>query len=75
MIPDYQDAPAKRKPDAPAQPAGTGWYTDSGNSAGTAHLYVRVENGMLVSKCGRQILESDRQPEGQSLSYCKRCER
>lgn len=62
-----------RKADAPPQPAGTRWYTDCGNAAGTAHLYTTERDGLLVSHCGRVILLSDRQEESAALSYCKRC--
>ena len=73
MIPEYPNEFGVRTADAPVQPSGTKWYTDCGNSAGTAHLYVRIVKGMLIAKCGRQILESDRQSEKQALGYCKRC--
>ncbi|CAN7628798.1 hypothetical protein LJR189_004755 [Acidovorax delafieldii] len=62
-----------RKADAPPQPAGTRWYTDCGNAAGTAHLYTTEREGLLVSHCGREILLSDRQEESAALGYCKRC--
>jgi hypothetical protein len=74
-IPEYPDEALVRKADAPGQPAGTRWYTDCGNARGTAHLYVRAENWLLVAKCGRYILESDCQTETKALGYCKRCVR
>lgn len=62
-----------RKAADPPQPAGTCWYTDCGNAAGTAHLYTTERDGLLVSHCGREILPSDRQNEKAALGYCKRC--
>lgn len=58
---------------APKQPPGTRWFTDSGNAAGTAHLYVKEDTGVLVSHCGREILLASRRAEDQGLRYCKRC--
>lgn len=58
---------------APPQPHGTRWYTDCGNSAGTAHLYTAERDGLLLAHCGREILVSDRQRESSALGYCKRC--
>ncbi len=74
-IPEYPGEAMVREPGSPAQPEGARWYTDCGNRAGTAHLYVRAEKGVLVAKCGRYILESDRQTEVNALGYCKRCQR
>lgn len=62
-----------RKVGDPPQPAGTRWYTDCGNAAGTAHLYTTERDGLLVSHCGREVLLSDRQEECAALGYCKRC--
>lgn len=62
-----------RRAGDPAQPAGTRWYTDCGNAAGTAHLYTAEREGLLVAHCGREILLSDRQGERAALGYCKRC--
>ena len=58
-----------RSAEAPRQPKGTHWYTDCGNSVGTAHLYTSERAGLLFAHCGREILMSDRQDERKALGY------
>lgn len=41
---DFPGEALTRQAGDPSQPSGTRWYTDCGNSAGTAHLYI-VANG------------------------------
>lgn len=58
---------------SPPQPAGTRWYTDCGNAAGTAHLYTSQRDGILVAHCSREILPDDQQSEREAVRYCSRC--
>lgn len=54
-----------------------GWYTDAGNRAGTAHLYLglHVDGKTTRAHCGREVLVTDLQAESESLRRCARCSR
>lgn len=53
-------------------PMQAGWFTDSGNRAGTGH-YFRVLGNESISACGRVVPVDDLQAESEVLKYCSRC--
>lgn len=52
-----------------------GWFTDVGNRAGTAHLYLglHVDGKSAIALCGREVLISDLQDESEALRRCAHC--
>lgn len=52
-----------------------GWFTDAGNRAGTAHLYLRLhaDGKSALAHCGREVLINDLQAESEALRRCNRC--